>query len=462
MEKHFHPITTPTFSLLSTHITPKPSPTMTYQGTGTKMLHAGQKADPTTGACAVPVYQTTSYVFRDTEHAANLFALKELGNIYTRIMNPTCDVLEQRIAALEGGTAALMCASGQAAITNAILNIAGAGDHIVSVAQLYGGTYNLFHHTLQRLGIAVSFVDAQDGDGFRRAIRPNTKAIYGESLGNPALNIFPYDTVAPIARAAAIPLIIDNTCLPALHRPFEHGANIVIHSATKYIGGHGNSIAGAIVDGGNFDWLAAAKKFPSFATPDPSYHGIVHGEAFRAFGEAKANIAFVMKVRLQLLRDMGGCLSPMNAFLLLQGIETLHLRMARICENARLTADYLGAHPQVAWVNYPALPSSPYHTAVRQYLTGGAGGLLGFGLKGGYEAGRKFIESLQLFTHVANIGDARSLAIHPASTTHSQLTPEEQTATGTTPDFVRLSLGIEDFPDLRADLDQALARSSQN
>jgi O-acetylhomoserine (thiol)-lyase len=426
-------------------------------GLGTKALHAGQQPDPATGSRAVPIYQTTSFVFRDTEHAANLFGLKELGNIYTRIMNPTTDVFEQRVAALEGGSGALAHASGQAGITDAIFNLAGAGDHIVSVAQLYGGAYNLFHYTLPRLGIEVSFVDAADPDAFRRALKPNTKAFYGEGLGNPALNIFPFEEVGKIAREAGVPLIIDNTCLsPILNRPFEWGANIVVHSSTKYIGGHGNSIGGIVVDGGNFDWSSG--RFPGFTTPDASYHGLVHWEAFKSFAPAGgANIAYIMKMRLQLLRDMGACISPFNSFLMLQGLETLHLRMPRICENAMKTAELLAAHDKVVWVNYPGLKSSPNHAAARKYLSGGFGGLLGFGVKGGYEAGRKIIESLKLFSHVANIGDARSLAIHPASTTHSQLSESEQTDAGVRPDYVRLSLGTEDFPDLQADLEQALA-----
>jgi O-acetylhomoserine (thiol)-lyase len=431
---------------------------MTFKGLGTKALHAGQKPDPTTGSCAVPLYQTTSYVFRDAEHAANLFALKELGNIYTRIMNPTTDVFEQRVAALEGGTGALAHSSGQAAITDAILNVAGAGDHIVSVSQLYGGTYNLFHYTLPRLGIQVSFVDAQEPDSFRRALRPNTKAFYGEGLGNPALNIFPFEEVSKIAREAGVPVIVDNTCLtPMLNRPFEWGVNVVVHSSTKYIGGHGTSIGGIVVDGGNFDW--GTGKFPGFTQPDPSYHGIVHWDAFRSFAPAGgANIAYVMKMRLQLLRDIGACISPFNSFMMLQGLETLHLRMERICQNALRTAEYLSAHPKVKWVNYPGLKTSPDHVAAKKYLVGGFGGLLGFGAKGGYEAGKKIIESLQLFSHLANIGDARSLAIHPASTTHSQLSPDEQASTGVSPDYVRLSLGAEDFVDIQADLEQALAR----
>ena len=431
---------------------------MSKQGFGTKALHAGQTPDPTTGSRAVPLYQTTSYVFRDTEHAANLFALKELGNIYTRIMNPTTDVFEQRMAALEGGTGALAHASGQAAITNAILNIAGSGDHLVSVAQLYGGTYNLFHHTLPKLGVEVSFVDAQDPDAFRRAVRPNTKAFYGEGLGNPALNIFPFEEVGKIAKEVGVPLIIDNTCLtPYLNRPFEWGANVVVHSTTKYIGGHGTSIGGMVVDGGNFNW--GSGKFPGFTQPDASYHGLVHWEAFKSFPPAGgANIAYILKMRLQLLRDTGGCISPFNSWTGIQGLETLHLRMQRTCENALKTAEFLSSCPKVVWANYPGLKTSPNHAAAKKYLNGGFGGLVGFGVKGGYESGRKMIEGLKLFSHLANIGDAKSLAIHPASTTHSQLTEAEQKASGVSPDYVRLSIGIEDFADLQADLEQALAK----
>ncbi|WP_342750814.1 O-acetylhomoserine aminocarboxypropyltransferase/cysteine synthase [Termitidicoccus mucosus] len=432
---------------------------MHYKGLGTKALHAGQQVDPTTGSRAVPIYQTTSYGFRDTAHAANLFGLRELGNIYTRLMNPTTDVFEQRVAALEGGTAALAHASGQAAITNAILNVAGAGDHIVSVSQLYGGTYTLFHYTLKKLGIDVTFVDALDPDSFRRALRPNTKAFYGEGLGNPALNIFPFEEVSKIAREAGVPVIIDNTCLsPILNRPFEWGVNVVVHSSTKYIGGHGTSIAGIVVDGGNFDWSASGR-FPGMTEPDPSYHGLKHWEAFGSFAPAGgANIAYAMKMRLQLLRDTGGCISPFNSFLMLQGLETLHLRMARICDNALKTAQYLAAHDKVAWTNYPGLKESPHHGAAKKYLSGGYGGLIGFGVKGGYDAGRKLIESLQMFSHVANIGDARSLAIHPASTTHSQLNEAELGSAGVSPDFIRLSIGTEDFVDIEADLAQALAQ----
>ena len=434
---------------------------MNITGLGTKALHAGQKADPTTGACAVPIYQTSSYAFRDTEHAANLFGLKELGNIYTRIMNPTTDVFEQRVAALEGGTAALAFSSGAAAITAAILNIAGAGDHIVSVSQLYGGTYSLFRYTLKKLGIETSFVDALDPDAFRRALRPNTKALYAEGLGNPALNVLDFEKVAAIAREAGVPLIIDNTALsPILNRPLEWGANIVVHSSTKHLGGHGNSIGGIVVDGGNFDWGKHAEKFPGLTQPDPSYHGLVHWDAFKAFPPAGGkNIAYVMKMRLQLLRDTGACISPFNAFLTLVGIETLHLRVPRISENAQKTAEFLATHPKVAWVNYPGLPGSPHHANAKKYLSNGYGGLVGFGVKGGLEAGKRFIESLQLFTHLANICDARSLAIHPASTTHSQLDETELKASGVTQDFIRLSIGIEDFADIQADLDQALAKA---
>ena len=426
---------------------------------GTKSLHAGQKADPTTGSRAVPIYQTTSYQFRDTEHAANLFGLKELGTIYTRIMNPTTDVLEQRLAALEGGSGALAHSSGQAAITAAILNIAGAGDHIVSVAQLYGGTYNLFHYTLPKLGIQVSFVDGDDPENFRKAVKSNTKAFYGEGLGNPRLNILPFAEVAKIAQEIGVPLIVDNTALsPYLNRPFEHGANVVVHSATKHIGGHGTSIGGIVVDGGNFDW--GNGKFPGFTEPDMSYHGLPHWEAFKAFAPAGgANIAFIMKMRLQFLRDVGSCISPFNSFLLLQGLETLHLRMERHCANALKVAQYLEAHPKVKWTNYPGLKSSKYHDLAKKYLTNGYGALVGFGLKSGFEGGSKFINALQLHSHVANIGDARSLAIHPASTTHSQLTAAERDSAGVTDDYVRLSVGIEDIEDIIADLEQALAKA---
>lgn len=425
----------------------------------TLAVHAGQEPDPTTGSRAVPIYQTTSYAFRDTEHAANLFALKELGNIYTRIMNPTTDVVEKRVAALEGGTAALAHASGSAAVTNAVLNIAGAGDHIVSVAQLYGGTYNLFRYTLPKLGIEVSFVDGEDPEAFRAAIRDNTKALYGETQGNPRLNPLPMEEVATIARENQLPFIVDNTALtPAVCRPLDFGANVVIHSLTKFIGGHGTSIGGIVVDGGNFDW-AASGRFPGFTEPDPSYHGLVYGDTFQAFEPfGGVNVAYAMKMRLQLLRDTGNCAAPFNSFLHLQGLETLHLRMERHCANAMAVADFLSQHDKVSWVNYPGLPDSPHHQRASRYYHGGFGALLGFGVAGGHEAGRKLIESLQLFSHLANIGDAKSLAIHPASTTHSQLAEEDQVASGVTPDYIRLSIGIEAIEDIIADLDQALAQ----
>lgn len=435
------------------------SETKPYQF-GTLAVHAGQTPDPATGSRAVPIYQTTSYTFRDTEHAANLFALKELGNIYTRIMNPTTDVLERRVAELEGGTAALAHSSGSAAVTNAILNIAGAGDHIVSVSQLYGGTYNLFHYTLPKLGIEVTFVDGENPDAFKAAIKPNTKAFYGETQGNPRLNPFPISEVAAIGQAEGIPLILDNTALsPAVCQPIKHGANVVVHSLTKFMGGHGTSIGGIIVDGGNFDW--GSGRFPGFTEPDASYHGLVHWDVFKAFPPAgNANIAYAMKMRLQLMRDTGNCPSPFNSFLHLQGLETLHLRMERHCSNAMAVAEFLSQHDKVAWVNYPGLADSPHHALAKRYYNGTYGALLGFGVKGGLEAGKSVIEGLKLFSHLANIGDAKSLAIHPASTTHSQLNAEEQAASGVTPDYIRLSIGIEDKADIIADLDSALSSIS--
>tara|TARA_R100000027_G_scaffold34164_2_gene25006 strand:+ start:5885 stop:7102 length:1218 start_codon:yes stop_codon:yes gene_type:complete len=403
------------------------------------------------------LHQTTSFVFNDTEQAANLFGLKELGHIYTRLNNPTNDVLEQRIAELEGGSGALAHSSGQAAITDTVFNIMGAGDHMIAVSQLYGGTYNLFHYTLPKLGIEVSFVDVDDPDGFRKALKPNTKLIYGEGLGNPRLNIFPFEEVGAIAREAGIPLVIDNTALsPMLNRPLEWGANVVIHSTTKFIGGHGTSIGGIVVDGGNFDWSSG--KFPGFTEPDPSYHGLVHWDAFKSFEPlGGANVAFILKMRLQLLRDIGACPSPFNSWMKLQGLETLHLRMERHCQNALKVAEFLEAHDEVTWVNYPGLASSPYHDLAKKYLEPGMyGALLGFGVKGGTEGGKKFIEKLNLFSHLANIGDAKSLAIHPATTTHSQLSAEEQKASGVTDDYVRLSVGLEDIEDILADISQAL------
>ncbi|MGC2323663.1 MAG: homocysteine synthase [Terriglobales bacterium] len=420
----------------------------------TLAVHGGQQPDPTTGARAVPIYQTTSYVFEDAEHAARLFALQQFGNIYTRIMNPTTDVFEKRIAALEGGAAGLALASGQAAETLALTTLAAAGDEIVSTTSLYGGTYNLFHYTLPRYGITVRFVDAVDYDGLRRAINSKTKAVYTETLGNPKLDIVDIERLAAIAHEHGLPLVIDNTTpSPALCRPIEWGADIVVHSATKFIGGHGNSIGGVIVDAGRFDWKKSGR-FPQFVEPDPSYHGV-------SFTEAFGPLAFILKARVQGLRDTGACLSPFNAFLLLQGAETLHLRMQRHSENALAVATFLTKHPDVEWVNYPGLPKSPWYELARKYLPQGASALITFGIRGGLEAGRTFINSLKLFSLLANIGDAKSLVIHPASTTHQQLSEAEQRATGTTPELVRLSVGIEDVNDIIADLDQALTKSQR-
>ncbi|MDQ8209557.1 O-acetylhomoserine aminocarboxypropyltransferase/cysteine synthase [Coraliomargarita sp. SDUM461003] len=426
-------------------------------GLGTLALHAGHTPDKDTGSRAVPIYQTTSYMFNDTAHAARLFGLEELGNIYTRIMNPTTDVLEKRVAALEGGVAALAHSSGQAAITSAILNIASAGDNIVSAAQLYGGTYTLFKYTLPKLGIEVRFADATDPASFAPLIDDKTKAIYGDTVGNPSLNIFPFEEVSAIAKEAKLPLIIDSTVAsPILCRPLEHGANIVVHSLTKFIGGHGTSIGGIVVDGGNFDW--GSGRFSEFTEPDPSYHGLVHWDAFGAFEPAGgANIAYIMKMRLQWLRDVGNCPAPFNSFMHIMGLETLHLRMERHCENALKVAEFLDAHEAVSWVNYPGLKNSPHHSAAQKYFAPGQfGAMVGFGVKGGLEAGGKFIDNLKLFSHLANIGDAKSLAIHPATTTHSQLDEAQQIAAGVTPDFVRLSVGTENIEDLLVDLDQAL------
>jgi O-acetylhomoserine (thiol)-lyase len=415
----------------------------------TLAIHGGQEADSATNARAVPIYQTTSYVFNDAEHAARLFALQEFGNIYTRIMNPTTDVFEKRIAALEGGMAALALSSGQAAQTLAILTIARAGDELVSTTSLYGGTYNLFHYTLPKLGINVRFVDAADYEGLRAAINDKTKAVYTETIGNPKLDISDLERLAEIAHENNVPLIVDNTTpSPALCRPIEWGADIVVNSATKFIGGHGTSIGGIIVDAGRFDWKAAGR-FPDFTEPDPSYHGVSYTEAF-------GPLAFIIKARVQGLRDTGACLSPFNAFLLLQGAETLHLRMERHSENALEVARFLQKHEQVEWVNYPGLEESPYYALSEKYLPDGAGAIITFGIRGGFEAGKSFINSLKLFSLLANIGDAKSLVIHPASTTHSQLSEEEQRATGVTPELVRLSVGIEDIRDIIADLDQAL------
>jgi O-acetylhomoserine (thiol)-lyase len=418
-------------------------------GFNTRQLHAGQFPDSATHARAVPIYQTTSYNFDDTDHAARLFALQEAGNIYTRIMNPTSDVFEQRIASLEGGVGALAVSSGHAAQAQAVFTLAGAGDHIVSAATLYGGTYNQFAYTFPRLGIQVTLVDPREPDNFRRAIRPNTKIIYGETLGNPLINVFPFDEVAQIAQEYGLPLMIDNTfATPYLARPFEYGANIVVHSATKFIGGHGTSIGGVIVDGGNFTW-AGNPRFPNFNTPDDSYHGLVYADLGAA--------AFILKARVQILRDIGGCLSPFNSFLFLQGLETLSLRMERHVQNAQRVAEFLDAHPRVKWVAYPGLPDSPDYAAAQKYLPQGAGAILGFGIHGGAPAGKKFIESLELFSHLANVGDAKSLAIHPATTTHSQLSEDQQASAGVSPDFIRLSIGLEDITDILWDIEQALA-----
>jgi len=421
-------------------------------------LHGGQKPDPTTNSRAVPIYQTTSYVFNDTAHAARLFGLQEFGNIYTRIMNPTTDVFEQRVAQLEGGTGSLAMASGQAAETLALLNIARAGDEILSSASLYGGTYNLFHYTFPKLGIEVKFVDPKDPEGFRKALTKKTKAVFAESVGNPKLDTLDFAAVSKIAHDAGIPLVVDNTMpSPFLLRPFDHGADIVIHSATKFIGGHGTSIGGIVVDSGKFDW--GNGNFPEYTSPDPSYHGLKFWEVFGNF-PGLGNVAFIIKLRVTLLRDLGPALSPFNAFQFLQGLETLHLRMERHSANALAVARFLGKHPNVSWVNYPGLTTHPSHALAKKYHHRGLyGAILGFGIKGGMEAGKKFIDHLKLFSHLANIGDAKSLVIHPASTTHQQLTSQERLATGVTDDFVRLSVGLEHVDDLTADLDQALRKS---
>jgi len=420
---------------------------------GTTALHAGQVPDPTTGSRTVPLYQTTSYVFKNTEHAANLFGLKEPGNIYTRLMNPTTDVFEKRIAAIEGGTGALATASGAAAITYAILNVTRPGDEIVSADNLYGGTYEFFHYTLPKFGRTVVFVDSQKPEEFRKAITGKTRAIYAETVGNPKLDTPDFEAISKIAHENGIPLIVDNTTGVGLVRPIDYGADIVVHSATKYIGGHGNSLGGVIVDSGKFAWNNG--KFPEFTEPDPGYHGLVYWDAFGNYPEL-GNVAFVFKIRVSLMRDTGAVLSPFNAWLFLIGLETLHLRVPRHSQNALVVAQFLKAHPKVAWVNYPGLPNNPYHAQTRKYLHGGFGPLVGVGIKGGEAASRKFIDSLKLFSNLANIGDSKSLVIHPASTTHQQLTPEEQAKTGVTPDFVRLSIGTEDIEDLIGDLSQAL------
>ena len=422
-------------------------------GFETMALHAGQGPDPATGARAVPIYQSTSFVFRDSEHAARLFALQEAGDIYTRISNPTTAMLEQRVAALEGGVAGVAFASGQSAISSAVFNLAGAGDHVVSAAALYGGTVTLFGHTFKKLGIDVTFVDGNDPEAFRRAITPRTKLVYAETVANPKLDTLDIEAVAEVAHAAGLPLIVDNTMpTPYLMQPLAHGADIVYHSLTKFLGGHGTSIGGLIVDGGRFDW-AASGRFPGLTEPDPTYHGVSY---VTDFGPA----AFAVKLRVQLLRDLGGCLSPFNAFLILLGVETLPLRMQRHSENGMAVAEFLSRHPAVAWVSYPGLASHPTHGAAARYHERGLyGAMLGFGVKGGRDAGRRFVEACGLVSHLANIGDAKSLVIHPASTTHSQLTADELVASGVSEDFLRLSIGLESIDDILADLDQALAAS---
>jgi len=428
-------------------------------GLSTLAVHAGQEfPDPTTGSRAVPIYQTASYVFKSTDHAANLFALKELGNIYTRIMNPTSDAFEKRIAALEGGVAALAVASGQAAISLALLAITQVGDEIVSANNLYGGTYELFHYTFPKLGRKVIFVDSTKPEEFQKAITQRTRAIYAETIGNPKLDVLDFEKIAKIAHDEALPFVVDNTVGIGIVRPIEYGADIIVDSATKFINGHGNSIGGVVVDSGKFDWSRG--KFPEFTEPDPSYHGLKYWDTFGNF-PGLGNVAFIFKVRVQLLRDLGPTLSPFNSFLFLQGVETLALRQERHSENALKVAKHLKSHPAVAWVNYPGLEDHPSHALAVKYLKGKYNAILGFGIKGGLPAAKKFIESLELLSHLANIGDSKSLVIHPASTTHQQLTPAEQAATGVTPDFIRVSVGIEDVEDIIADLDQALAKAVQ-
>jgi O-acetylhomoserine (thiol)-lyase len=421
----------------------------------TKQIHAGQVVDPTTRSRALPIYQTTSYTFRDTNHAANLFTLKELGNIYTRIINPTQAAVEERLAALEGGVGALLVSSGQAAETIAILNVAEAGDHIVSSPSLYGGTYNLFHYTLPKLGITVSFVDNPDDPAsWRAAARPNTKAFFGESIANPKNDILDIEAIAAVAHDVGVPLIVDNTvATPFLIRPIEWGADLVVHSATKYIGGHGTAIGGVIVDSGRFDYGAYPERFPNYNQPDPSYHGLVYARDLGVNGSFGVNLAFILKARVQLLRDLGSAVAPFNAWLIAQGLETLSLRIERHTANALAVARWLEQRTEVLSVNYAGLESSPWHQLGRKYAPLGSSGVLSFEIKGGVEAGRTFVEALQLHSHVANIGDVRSLVIHPASTTHSQLTPQEHEATGVTPGLVRLSVGIENLADILADLE---------
>ena len=429
----------------------------------TKQVHSGQSPDATTNARALPIYQTTSYTFNDTTHAANLFALKELGNIYTRIMNPTQAVVEDRLAALEGGVAALLVSSGQAAEMLAILNIAEVGDHVVSSPSLYGGTYNLFHYTLPKFGIEVTFVENPDDlDSWRAAVRPNTKLFYGESIANPKNDILDIQGVAAVAHEVGVPLIIDNTvATPYLIRPFEWGADIVVHSATKYIGGHGTAVAGVIIDAGTFDYAQYPDRFPNYNQPDPSYHGLVYARDLGVGSAFGANLSFILKARVQLLRDLGPAIAPFNAWLLAQGIETLSLRIERHVSNAQAVAAWLEGRPEVLKVNYAGLSSSPWHTLAKKYAPKGTGAVLSFEIDGGIEAGKRFVEGLTLHSHVANIGDVRSLVIHPASTTHSQLSPEEQLSAGVTPGLVRLAVGIEGIEDILADLETGFAASKQ-
>ncbi len=425
----------------------------------TRQVHAGQVPDPTTGARALPLYQTTAYQFRDTKHAADLFGLAELGNIYTRLMNPTQDAVEQRIASLEGGVAALLLASGSAATTYAIQNVAEAGDHIVSSPSLYGGTYNLFHYTLKKFGIDVTFVeDPSDPESWKKAVRPNTKAFFGETIANPKNEILDIAAVAKVAHEVGVPLIVDNTvATPFLIRPIEHGADVVVHSATKFLSGHGNAVVGAIVDSGNFDFAKYPATFPGFNEPDPSYHGLVYAQALGVGSAFGANLSYIFKIRLTLLRDTGAAVSPFNAWLLAQGLETLSLRIERHISNAQSLAKWLEAHPQVEKVNYASLPSSPWHALAQKYSPKGSGSVLSFEIKGGIEAGKKFVEGLVLHSHVANIGDVRSLVIHPASTTHSQLNAQEQLTAGVTPGLIRLSVGLENIDDIKADIEGGFA-----
>ena len=425
----------------------------------TRQVHAGQVPDPTTGARALPIYQTTAYQFRDTKHAADLFGLAELGNIYTRIMNPTQDAVEQRIASLEGGVAALLVASGSAATTYAVLNVAEAGDHIVSSPSLYGGTYNLFHYTLPKFGIEVTFVENPDDPAsWQAAVKPNTKAFFGETIANPKNDLLDIETVANIAHKNGVPLIVDNTvATPYLIRPIEFGADVVVHSATKFLAGHGNSVVGAIVDSGKFDYAQHKDRFPGFNQPDPSYNGIVYSQALGVGSAFGANLSYIFKIRLTLLRDMGAAVSPFNAWLLAQGLETLSLRMERHVSNAKTLATWLEKQPQVEKVNYASLPSSPWNKFATKYAPAGSGSVLSFEIKGGIESGKKFVEALKLHSHVANIGDVRSLVIHPASTTHSQLSPAEQLTAGVTPGLIRLSVGIENIEDIKADITDGFA-----